>query len=92
MTRTVALRRTLPLFLLVAALAVVSCSPANPDPDRSPAATPGGTAAPAPAQEGGLDRVRHRQRFRGTIVGGRWYLIGRMRWSWRGPRSARAGC
>jgi len=41
MTRTVALGRTLPLFLLVAALAVVGCSPANPDPDGTPTGSAG---------------------------------------------------
>ena len=40
MTRTRPLRRTLPLFLLVAALAVVGCGPADPDPDGATAATP----------------------------------------------------
>ena len=49
MTRTRPQRRTLPLFLLVAALAVVGCGPANPEPDGATAATPGGTAAPGPA-------------------------------------------
>ena len=94
MTRTVALGRTLPLFLLVAALAVVGCSPANPDPDGSPAATPGGTAAPGPADGtavkagstpgvGSAPGVQAAPRFRGSIVAGRGAVRERVRYSWR---------
>jgi hypothetical protein len=94
MTRTVALRRTLPLFLLVAALAVVSCSPANPEPDGSTAATPGGTAAPAPADEtavraqsppgvGSTPGDQAAPRFRGSIVAERGAVRERVRYSWR---------
>jgi D-alanyl-D-alanine carboxypeptidase len=95
MTRTLPLRRTLPLFPLVAALAVVGCSPANPGPAGTTAATPGGAAVAAgPADgtavkagatpgTGSTPGVQAAPRFRGTIVAGRGAVRKRVRYSWR---------
>jgi poly-gamma-glutamate synthesis protein (capsule biosynthesis protein) len=94
MTRTLALRWILPLFLLVAALAVVGCRPADPEPDGSPAATPGGTAAPGPGDGtavkagstpgvGSTPGIQAAPRFRGSIVAGRGAVRERVRDSWR---------
>ena len=95
MTRTLPRRRTLPLFLLVAALAVVGCGPADPEPDHTTAATPGGAAAaPGPADGtavkagstpgvGATSGVQAAPRFRGSVVAGRGAVRERVRYSWR---------
>jgi hypothetical protein len=73
---------------------VVSCRPANPEPDGSTAATPGGTAAPAPADEtavraqsppgvGSTPGDQAAPRFRGSIVAERGAVRERVRYSWR---------
>jgi hypothetical protein len=95
MTRTLPLRRTLPLFPLVAALAVVGCSPANPGPEGTTAATPGGAAAAPGSADGTAVKagatpgagstpgVQAAPRFQGSIVAGRGAVRERVRYSWR---------
>jgi D-alanyl-D-alanine carboxypeptidase len=94
MTRTLPRRRTLPLFLLAAALAVVGCGPADPEPDHTTAATPGGAAAAGPAAGtavkagstpgvGATSGVQAAPRFRGSVVAGRGAVRERVRYSWR---------
>jgi D-alanyl-D-alanine carboxypeptidase len=88
MTRTRPLWPTLPLFLLVAALAVVGCGPIDPEPDGSTAAGPGGTAASGPADRtavkaGSTPGVQAAPGFRGSIVAVRGAVRERVRYSWR---------
>jgi hypothetical protein len=69
------------LLLLAAAVVVAGCTAGAPGspPDSDPGAdvVTGGTGDPVVK---GWSVTR---KFRGTIVGGRAYLKGRMRWSWR---------
>jgi D-alanyl-D-alanine carboxypeptidase len=76
------------LLLLAAALALAGCTAGGAgDPgDHGTRGPRGGTMAPDPAGGSGDLVVRGwsaARKFRGTIVGGRAYLKGRLRWSWR---------
>jgi D-alanyl-D-alanine carboxypeptidase len=96
MTRTLPLQRTLPLFLLAAALLLGACRPAAPD---GTAASGGAAGDPAPASPTPVDPaadggdvavkgegeagVQAAPRFRGSIVAGRGAVRERVRYSWR---------
>jgi hypothetical protein len=79
-------KRGLLLLLLAAAMAVAGCTVGgNPgDPEAPGTAGPSGPAITAGAGDGpAVKGWSVTRKFRGTIVGGRTYLKGRMRWSWR---------
>jgi hypothetical protein len=80
------------LLLLAATMALSACTagdPGNPGAPGPAGAAAGGSPTPggaAPTSPGGDPVVKGwavTRTFRGTIVGGRSYLIERMRWSWR---------
>jgi len=80
------------LLLLLAAVVLAGCTAGDPGDPGDPG-TPGpstGTVAPgpaggtvAPAGDPVVKGWSVTRKFRGRIVGGRAYLKGRMRWSWR---------
>jgi D-alanyl-D-alanine carboxypeptidase len=79
------------LLLLATVMAVTGCAAgASGDPGSGGAGSGGAragvspTPAPTPAPAGAVVKGWSvTRKFRGSIVGGRSYLIGRMRWSWR---------
>ncbi|MFL6252791.1 MAG: hypothetical protein ACJ75N_20125 [Actinomycetes bacterium] len=77
------------LLLLAATMALTACATGSrgdhgdPVAPGSAGATVGVSPTPGPAHDPAVKGWAATRRFRGTIVGGRSYLIGRMRWSWR---------